>query len=194
MDLIGVSELDLHDQVSRVLNHVNDFNIPLCQLKLRAVLATASQSSFEAANTLVRIVMERAKAPANAFTDIWATLISGLPAKQAVQVSPVLIRFGIYSFDRIQIRQRAESEIVSGITKDVLSIADNCKGVMKALVAIVDASSAGIPDFGTPLVVTQVTDRLGSMILSLPIARGLNCEEQSALAKDAKCIPEGLHL
>lgn len=94
----------------------------------------------------------------------------------------------------IQIRQRAESEIISGIAKDVLSMAENCKGVMKALIAIVDASSTGIPDLGTPLVATQVTDRLCSIVLSSPIARGLNCEEQSALTKDPKRIPEGLHL
>lgn len=73
-------------------------------------------------------------------------------------------------------------------------MANNSNGVMKALVAIVDASSAGIPDFGTPLVVTQVTEKLNNMVLSPPVARGLNCEEQSALTKDAKCIREGIHL
>lgn len=98
-NLISVSDEDLRDQVLRVLNHVNDFNVPLCQLKLRAVLATANQSSFEAANTLVTIVMEKAKAPANAFTDMWAALISGLPPKQALQVSSISIRFSITSFN-----------------------------------------------------------------------------------------------
>lgn len=98
-NLIGVSEEGLRDQVLRVLNHVNDFNVPLCQLKLRAVLATASQSSFEAANTLVTIVIEKSKAPANAFTDMWAALISGLPPKQALQVSPVFIRFSMTTFN-----------------------------------------------------------------------------------------------
>lgn len=195
-NLIGILEADLHDQVSRILNHVNDFNVPLCQLKLRAILATASQNFSETANTLVTIVMERATAPANALTDVWAALISGLPPKQALHVSLILIfiHFSIIGLPVIQIRQRAESEIISGITKDVLSMTDNCKGIMKALVAIVDASSAGIPDFGTPLVVTQITDRLSSMILSSPITRGLNCEEQAAVTKDAKYIPEGLQL
>lgn len=180
--------------MSRVLNHVNDFNVPLCQLKLRAVLATATQSSFEAANVLVTIVMERAKAPADTFTDIWAALISGLPSRQALQVSPVFIHFNIKILIVIQIRQRAESEIISGITKDVLSKVENSEGVMKALVAIVDASSADIPDFGAPLVVTQVTDRLSGMVWSSSVARGLNCEEQSTSTKDAKRITESLHL
>lgn len=138
--------------------------------------------------------MKKAKAPTNSLTDIWAALISGLPPKQALQVSPVFTYFNITTLIVIQIRQRAENEMISGITKDIVPMADNCRGVMKALVAIVDASSVGIPDFGTPSVVTQVTDRLSSMVLSSPIARGLNFEETSALAKDAKRIPEGLHL
>ena len=84
---VAVQPVDLHDQVSSVLDHVDDFNVPLCQLKLRAVLVTATQTPFDAANTLVTIVMERAKASTDTFVNIWAALISGLPSKQALQVN-----------------------------------------------------------------------------------------------------------
>lgn len=84
----GIQEPALHDQVSELLDRIDNFNVPLCQLKLRAVLATATQKSFDAAvNTLITIIMERAKASTDAFANIWAALISGLPSKQALQVN-----------------------------------------------------------------------------------------------------------
>ncbi len=42
--------------------------------------------------------------------------------------------------------------------------AENHTGDMEALLAIVDAGSSGIPDYGTPLVIIQVTEIFEKML------------------------------
>ena len=83
-----MSGADFHIRVSNILDHVNDFNIPLCQLKLRAVFAATNQSALDAANILFKIVLEKARVPGNAVADLWGAVIWGLPLEHALHVSP----------------------------------------------------------------------------------------------------------
>lgn len=71
---------------------------------------------------------------------------------------------------------------------------DNGKGMMEALIAIVDASSVGISDSGTQLVVMQVTDRFSSILMSTLTVRGLPRVAERSLGKNAGDISECSHL
>ncbi len=84
---IDPRDTDPQNPLPKLLGLVNHFNVPLCQIKLKAVLNTASQSSFDFPSSFVTVIVERSKATANPLLEIWASLLSGIPPEQALQVS-----------------------------------------------------------------------------------------------------------
>ncbi len=69
----------------------------------------------------------------------------------------MLIYLDVISLILAQICERAESEIFSRISTHAVPTAEYHTGEMEALLAIVGAGSSGIPNYGTPLVIIQVT-------------------------------------
>ncbi len=94
-----VGYTDLQDPLPKLLGLVNHFNVPLFQIKLRAFLNTASQSSSDFPKILVTFIVEGSKATASPLPEIWDSLLLGIPPEQALQVSHCLHLLGRHQPD-----------------------------------------------------------------------------------------------
>ena len=82
---IGLSHENVERKLVHILGHVNDFNIPLCHSELEAVLAEAISKSVNPATILVTVLKKLSPIDA-ASRSLLSSLITGLPAYQAIQV------------------------------------------------------------------------------------------------------------
>lgn len=82
-----LTESTICSELSKLLLNVNILNAPLCKLKLKAILDTATQFNHRAAEMILSILKDRARSEDFAIIDIWAILLSALPFDQARQVS-----------------------------------------------------------------------------------------------------------
>ena len=149
-DLLGDSScLDRHSRISKLLNSTSDFNMPLVQSELRAILSDA-RSSGSAEDALSDIFVERASASESSRVQLWAGLVSELHVTQAVSV-----------------RERAETEIMClGITH----LAPMChvdKTRLDGLTTIIEAAGFSVSDTETSPFFDQIADGI-SMICSSP--------------------------
>lgn len=141
------NEADLQNPFPNLLNLINHFNIPLCQLKLQVVLST---SQFQAPNSIVTNILEKLAKPARAspshnqrsssiFHDIWASLLSGLEPDQASLIS-----------------EKAKTELFARMSASPL--AEVSGEELEALLAIIQACSDGLQyDSGFQQLIVQVT-------------------------------------
>lgn len=149
-DQLGESpQLDQYSRISRLLNSISDFNVPLLQLELRAILSDPG-SLENAEDMLSEIFVERASASRDGRVPLWACLVSELPITQAASV-----------------RERAETEIVCLGVADTASMCHGDKSRLDGLVAIIEAAGFSVSDAETSPFLDQIADGL-SMICSLP--------------------------
>lgn len=83
---LGPAQGDIEWQLMQVLNRVNDFNLPLCRLRLEEVLAEAVSSAENPALIIIAVLktMCPTSAPPKA---LLSSLFAGLPSNHALQVS-----------------------------------------------------------------------------------------------------------
>lgn len=141
--------LDRHSRISRLLNNTSDFNVPLVQLELKAVLSDIGSSEI-ADHTLSDIFVERASASSNGHVEFWACLVSELSVPQAASV-----------------REKAETQIIcSGIT-DTTLMCHGARTRLDGLSAIIEASGFSVSNAETSPFLDQIAYGL-SMICSSP--------------------------
>lgn len=141
--------LDRHSRISRLLNNTSDFNVPLVQLELKAVLSDIGSSEI-ADHTLSDIFVERASASSNGHVEFWACLVSELSVPQAASV-----------------REKAESQIIcSGIT-DTTLMCHGARTRLDGLSAIIEATGFSVSNAETSPFLDQIAYGL-SMICSSP--------------------------
>ena len=143
------SYIDRHSRISRLINSISDFNVPLIQLELRAVL---SDTSFleSAEDALSAIFIDRASASSDSRVELWASLVSEMPATQAASI-----------------REKAEAEIFCLGVTDTTWMCHGDKTRLNGLTAIIEAAAFSVSDAETSQFLDQIADGL-SMICSLP--------------------------
>lgn len=143
------SHLDQRSRISRLLNSTSEFNVPLIQLELRAILSdTGCLEASE--DTLSEIFVERASASNDGRVELWACLVSELPVKQAASI-----------------REKAETEIICLGATDTTSTCRRDKTRLDGLTAMIEAAGFSVSDAETSPFLDQIADRL-SMVCSLP--------------------------
>ena len=143
------SYLGRYNRISRLIDSTSDFNIPLIQLELRAIL---SDSGFlgNGEDAISDIFVERARASRVDRVDLWASLVSELPLTQAASV-----------------REKAEAEILCLGVTDGTWMSSGSETRLDALTTIIEAAAFSIPDAGNFSFLDHVADGL-SMICSSP--------------------------
>ena len=143
------SLLNFDYQISKVSETVSDFNLPLCQLRLRTAFGTSTRSSNNPAATLMATFIKASESSDDEYLLCWPMLVSRLAADQALQV-----------------REEAENELVLDVHKETHLDLAHRRRVTEAVASIVEATAFSITDAGSPLVVAQVADRLTSLLSS----------------------------
>lgn len=140
-----LNEADLQNPFPKLLSLIDHFNIPLCQIKFRAILST---SQAHLLNSIVTVILEKLANPPKAspshnqrsssvFPDIWASLLSELEPGQALLIS-----------------ERAEMELFARISASPVAQASGEE--LEALLAIIQACS--VQDYGgSPQLIVQIT-------------------------------------
>ena len=140
------STLEFRHQISRILDVVSDFNLPLCQLRLRTAFSSAVRRSNNAANTLMTAFLQAARSLGDACMLCWPMLVSGLAADQALRV-----------------RAEAESELISDVYKETDRDITHRKRLMDSLASVIEATAFTVTDGVTSSVVAQVADKLAAL-------------------------------
>ncbi len=136
-------------QISKILRTVSDFNLPLCQLRLRTAFGTSARSSNNPAATLMATLLKASESSDDACMLCWPMLVSGLAADQALRV-----------------REEAENELVLDVHREThLDLAQR-KRVTEVVASIVEATAFSITDGGSSLVLAQIADRLTGLLSS----------------------------
>ena len=142
-----LSDLDFRSQISQILELMCDFNIPLCQLRLRIAFGAAVRSSENAANTIMTALLETAEMSSETRSfHYWPTLVSGLTTEQASRI-----------------REEAETELISDTYGANLDPAPK-KRLTETLLSIIEATTFSINDKGTSSVVFQIADRMTALL------------------------------
>ncbi|KAF6237053.1 hypothetical protein HO173_004932 [Letharia columbiana] len=141
------SNLDRHNKISGLLHSISDFNVPLVQLQLRAILSDTG-SLENAEDTLSDIIVEQNGASSFGRVELWACLVSELPVPQAASV-----------------REKAETEILCLVVTDATSMCHGDKTRLDGLTAIVEAAGFSVSDAETSPFLDQIADGL-SLICS----------------------------
>jgi mediator of RNA polymerase II transcription subunit 12 len=146
-----VSGWDTRTRISRLLNNVSVFNIPLAQIELKMVLELAAQRSEDATTALSEILIEQVLVSTKANADLLTCLVSELLIGQATSV-----------------RERAEREFLSKILDENASKPERSK--LYSLASVIEAAASNIPDGATTRFVEQVSDLLNQIAASPPLA------------------------
>ena len=143
------SYADRHNSVSKLVNSTSDFNLPLIQLQLKAVL---SDPEFldNAKDVVSDAFVELAIAPRDGRVELWASLVSQLPLAQAASV-----------------REKAEAALVCLGVTDTAWMRHGDKTRLAGLTAIIEAAAFSISDTGPSESLDQIADGL-SMICCSP--------------------------
>ena len=143
------SQIDRYCRISSLLDSISDFNVPLVQLELRAVLSDTN-SLENAEETLSHIIVERASASKDGCVELWARLVSELPIEQAAFV-----------------REKAEAQIICfGVIDTTMTDYGN-KTRLDRLAAIIEAAGFSVSAAETSPFLDQIADGL-TMICSSP--------------------------
>ena len=143
------SYADRHNRISKLVNSTSDFNLPLIQLQLKAVLSDP-EFSDNAKDVLSDAFVELATASRNGRVELWASLVSELPLAQAASV-----------------REKAEAALVCLGVTDTAWMRHGDKTRLAGLSAIVEAAAFSISDTGASESLDQIADGL-SMICCSP--------------------------
>ena len=143
----GPPDTGLSTKFLRLLDDMNDFNIPMAQVELKTVLAFATESSENAMQILSEILIERAGTPAAGSIELWTHLVSKLTMTQAASV-----------------REKAETELLSRAARNMTSILSEDR--IGALEAIVEAAAFSVPDKETSPILEQISDSLSNLVAS----------------------------
>ena len=143
------SYADRHNRISKLVNSTSDFNLPLIQLQLKAVL---SDPEFldNAKDILSDAFVELATASRDGRVELWASLVSQLPLAQAASVL-----------------EKAEAALVCLGVTDTAWMRHGDKTRLAGLTAIVEAAAFSISDTGASESLDQIADGL-SMICCSP--------------------------
>ena len=143
------SYADRHNRISKLVNSTSDFNLPLIQSQLKAVL---SDPEFldNVKDVLSDAFVELATASRDGRVELWASLVSELPLAQAASV-----------------REKAEAALVCLCVTDTAWMRHGDKARLAGLTAIVEAVAFSISDTGTSECLDQIADGL-SMICCSP--------------------------
>lgn len=82
-----ILESSLYNKIKNTLLIVDYLNAPLCKLKIEAILAPLTSFDHRAADTVITAFIDQATYTNTDIMKIWASLLSGLPPYQAIQVS-----------------------------------------------------------------------------------------------------------
>lgn len=138
-----------HNRISKLVNKASEFNLPLIQLELRAVLSDTALLE-DAEDALSDTLVDLASASRDGHVELLAALVSELPLTHASSV-----------------REKAEAEIIcSGVT-DTAWMRHANKTRLGGLTAITEAAAFSVSDAGMFDSLDQIVGRL-SMICSSP--------------------------
>ncbi len=140
---------DRHSSISKLVNSISDFNVPLIQLEMRAVLSDAG-SLEKAKDALSDIFVGLASASGEGRVNLWACLVSELPLTIATSV-----------------REKAEAEMICLGVTDRIWMCHGDKLRLDGLTAIIEAAAFSVSGGETSHFLDQVADGL-SMICSSP--------------------------
>ena len=141
--------LDGSSRISSLLNGTSDFNVPLVQMKLEAILSD-TESLGRAADTLSEILVERARVSRDGRVGLWAWLVSKISRTEAASI-----------------RGKAEIEIISLCATDTTWKCHRDKTCLDGLTAMIEAAGFSVSDAETSPFLDEIADRL-SMICSSP--------------------------
>ena len=147
--LRDTSKPDRRSRISRLIDSTSDFNVPLVQLELKAVLSDMG-SLDNAEDILSDVFLKRASTSRYGRIEIWASLISELPFTQAASI-----------------REKAEAELICLSVADKTRTCFGDKTQLDSLIAIVEAAAFSVSDAESPQLLDRVADGL-SVICSSP--------------------------
>ena len=157
------SQVDRHIRISSLLDSINDFNVPLVQLELRAVL---SDTNFleNAEESLSHIIVERASASKDGCVELWARLVSELPVEQAASV-----------------REKAETQIMYLGVIDTTLTGYGDKTRLDGLAAVIQAAGFSVSATETSPFLDQIADELLMMSSSPQLDKHQHDHDESNL-------------
>lgn len=132
----------LRIRISKLLETLNDLNVPLAQLELRAILEV-SDSGGNAANAIAEAFLDFPKNPTTHYIDLRACLVSELSVSQAASI-----------------RERAETEILAWVVRNIaFGSKEGLTAAIEAWVSIVEAAAFSVRTETSPLI-HQISDYL----------------------------------
>lgn len=138
-----------HSRISKLVHKASEFNIPLIQLELRAILSDTGLLE-DAEDALSDTLVELASASRDGHVELLASLVSELPLTHASSV-----------------REKAEAEIICLGVTDTAWMRHGNKTRLGALITIIEAAAFSVSDAGVCDSLDQIAGRL-SMICSSP--------------------------
>ena len=143
------SYADRHSRISKLVESTSDFNLPLIQLQLKAVVSDP-EILENVKDALADTFVELATASRETRVELWASLVSELPLAQAASV-----------------RQKAEAALVCLGVTDTAWMRLGDKTQLAGLTAIIKAAAFSISETESFESLNQITEAL-SMICSSP--------------------------
>ena len=141
--------LDGSSKISSLLNSTSDFNVPLIQMQLEAILSD-TETMGSTAETLSEILVGCARVSRDGRVGLWAWLVSKISRTGAASI-----------------RGRAESEMISLCTTDTSSKCHRDKTCRDGLTAMIEAAGFSVSDAEASPFLDEIADRL-SIICSSP--------------------------
>lgn len=139
----GSKHLDSRADILSILSKVNDFNVSLTGLRLRAILTLRTTPLQDAMDALSAIIIERVIASSDDGVHLWACLVSRLSANQASSV-----------------RELAEGKLLTwAINHTDSTLADPGEQV-SSLISIIEASTVHTPVIEISPFVERIADTL----------------------------------
>ena len=161
---------DRHSKILKLVNSTSDFNLPLIQLQLRAVL---SDPGFleNAKDALSDTFVELAAGSWSDRVDLLAALISGLPLTQAASV-----------------REKAEAKLICLGLTDTSWMRHDDKARLDGLTTIIEAAAYSISDTETSESLNQIADRLSVICSSVQLERDQYDHDKISLGRVCQSI------
>lgn len=164
------SQIDRHSRISSLLDSISDFNVPLVQLELRAVLSDTNLRE-NAKENLSHIIVERASASEDGCVELWARLVSELPIEQAASV-----------------REKAETQIISLGVIDTTLTGYGDKTRLDGLAAIIEAAGFSVSAAETSPFLDQIADELLMFSSSPSLDKYQHDHDESSLDRVCQSI------
>jgi len=153
------AQLGIHDDIVRVFRSINDLNVSLFTLKLKAIFTSAMTAARESTDDLARVFIEQATIIPDDHVSLRACLVSELSASQASSV-----------------RNLAEGLVLTWATNDTGSALIETEKRISSLISIVEASAFCVSAAETSPLVERIADILTGI---LPISQHPDYESRS---------------